>query len=104
MRTNTDMMITRRTKKAAGILLIAMICLIQAVGAMLIGVGMVVLKSVSTLMVTAGIILFATGSLSGSNLLSVILVSVLLFWLPDLMKLVLIGLAFLQGKIADITF
>ena len=98
------MMLTRKTKKAAGILLIAMIGLIQAVEAMLIGVGMIVLKSVSILMVTVGIILFAVDSFSGPNLLSVILVGAVLFWLPELMQLVLVGLAFLQGKIADTLF
>jgi len=46
-------------------------------------------------------LLFFISDFSGLNALVVILLSTVMFWLPELSALVLVGLAFLQGKIAD---
>ena len=49
---------------------------------------------------TSGILFFFT-DFSGLNAVVVALTSAVMFWLPELLALVLVGLAFLQGRIAD---
>ena len=60
-----------------------------------------VLKAVSVLMFAAAGILFFFTDFSGLNAVVVALTSAVMFWLPELFVLVLVGLAFLQGRIAD---
>ena len=81
--------------------ILGMECVLQAVGTLLVGIGGVVLKAAAVLMFGAAGLLFFISDFSGLNALVVILLSAVMFWLPELSALVLVGLAFLQGKIAD---
>ena len=91
----------RTARRVLGIIMIAVIGVIQAVGTILVGVGGIVLKAVSVLMFAAAGILFFCTDFSGLNAVVVALTSAVMFWLPELFVLVLVGLAFLQGRIAD---
>ena len=82
-------------------IMIALIGVLQAVGTLLVGIGGVVLKAAAVLMFGAAGLLFFISDFSGLNALVVILLSTVMFWLPELFALMLVGLAFLQGKIAD---
>ena len=92
---------SRTARRVLGIIMIAMIGVLQAVGTLLVGIGGVVLKAAAVLMFGAAGLLFVISDFSGMNTLTVILISTFMFWLPELFALVLVGLAFLQGKIAD---
>ncbi len=91
----------RTARRVLGIIMIAVLGVIQAVGTILVGVGGIVLKAVSVLMFAAAGILFFFADFSGLNAVVVALTSAVMFWLPELLALVLVGLAFLQGRIAD---
>ena len=91
----------RTARRVLGIIMIAVLGVIQAVGTILVGVGGIVLKAVSVLMFAAAGILFFFTDFSGLNAVVVALTSAVMFWLPELFVLVLVGLAFLQGRIAD---
>ena len=91
----------REGRRGIGIIMIAVIGVIQAVGTLLVGIGGIVLKAAAVLMFAAAGILFFFADLSGMNTLAVVLISTGMFWLPDLFALALVGLAFLQGRIAD---
>ena len=91
----------RTARRVLGIIMIAMIGVLQAVGTLLVGIGGVVLKAAAVLMFGAAGLLFFISDFSGLNALVVILLSTVMFWLPELFALMLVGLAFLQGKIAD---
>jgi len=69
----------RCLRKAAGISLMTLIGVIQAVITVFVGIGGVVLKALA-------VILTATG----------------IFWIPELIGLLLVGTVFLQNEIADI--
>ena len=91
----------RTARRVLGILMITVIGVIQAIGTLLVGVGGIVLKVAAILMFgAAGLFLFIS-DFSGMNTVAVILISTVMFWLPELFTLVLVGLAFLQGKISD---
>ena len=94
-----EMVSGHRRMHAAAIL--GMECVLQAVGTLLVGIGGVVLKAAAVLMFGAAGLLFFISDFSGLNALVVILLSTVMFWLPELFALMLVGLAFLQGKIAD---
>ena len=93
---------SRTARRVLGIIMIAVIGVIQAVGTMLVGVGGIVLKAVSVLMFAAAGILFLFTEFSGLNAVIVALMSAVMFWLPELIALLLVGLEFLQGRIADV--
>ena len=90
----------RTARRVLGIIMIALIGVLQAVGTLLVGIGGVVLKAAAVLMFGAAGLLFFISDFSGMNTLTVILISTFMFCLPELFALVLVGLASLQGKIA----
>ena len=92
---------SRTARRVLGIIMIAVIGVLQAVGTLFGGIGAIVLKAAAVLMFGAAALLFFISDFSGLNALVVILLSTVMFWLPELFTLVLVGLAFLQGKIAD---
>ena len=79
----------------------SIIGVIEAVGIVVVGVMGVALKAVSVLMIAAAALLFYLTKFSGWNALSVILTAAGMFWLPELVGILLGGLVLLQRKIAD---
>ena len=52
------------------------------------------------MMVASGILLFS-GAFSGGNLIVVLIIPTLMFWLPELAQAVLVGLTILEAKLID---
>lgn len=52
------------------------------------------------MMVASGILLFS-GAFSGGNLIVVLIITTLMFWLPELAQAVLVGLTILEAKLID---
>ena len=86
--------------RIAGRILIALIGVIQAVGTIFVGIGAVVLKPVAILMIAAACLLAILAQFPWKNALPVFAISTVLFWLPELVALLLVALAAVQGKIA----
>ena len=87
--------------KAAAVILLAAIGVIQAAALILVGVGGVLAKVLAIVMTAAAGVLFFCTSFSGGNAVIVILTATALFWLPELAGVLLAGLVLLQRKIAD---
>lgn len=87
--------------RIAGRILIALIGVIQAVGTIFVGIGAVMLKPVAILMIAAACLLTILAQFPWKDALPVFVISTVLFWLPELFALTLVGLTVLQGRIAD---
>lgn len=87
--------------RIAGRILMALIGVIQAIGTIFVGIGAVVLKPVAILMIAAACLLTILAQFPWKDALPVFVISTVLFWLPELFALALVGLTFLQGRIAD---
>ena len=87
--------------RIAGRILMALIGVIQAIGTIFVGIGAVVLKPVAILMIAAAYLLTILAQFPWKDALPVFVISTVLFWLPELFALALVGLTFLQGRIAD---
>ena len=101
MNTVTSLQGKRVLGKAAAVILLAAIGVIQAAALILVGVGGVLAKALAIVMTAAAGVLFFCTSFSGGNAVIVILTATALFWLPELAGVLLAGLIFLQRKIAD---
>ena len=84
-----------------GIPLVVLIGFIQVIGMMLVGIGIVVLKTLSVLLTAAAILLSAFGTFSGGSLLVVLFFGAVMFWLPEVVQFLLIGLAYIQGILLE---
>ena len=87
--------------RIAGRILIALIGVIQAIGTIFVGIGAVVLKPVAILMIAAACLLAIFAQFPWKDALPVFVISTVLFWLPELFALTLVGLTVLQERIAD---
>ena len=87
--------------RIAGRILMALIGVIQAIGTICVGIGAVVLKPVAILMIAAACLLTILAQFPWKDALPVFVISTVLFWLPELFALTLVGLTVLQGRIAD---
>ena len=92
----------RCLNKAIGISLMTLIGVIQAVITVFVGIGGLVLKALAVMLFGAAGILFFFADLPGMTALIVILTATGIFWVPELIGLLLVGTVFLQNKIADI--
>ena len=101
MNTVTSLQGKRVLGKAAAVILLAAIGVIQAAALILVGVGGVLAKALAIVMTAAAGVLFFCTSFSGGSAVIVILTATALFWLPELAGVLLAGLVLLQRKIAD---
>ena len=101
MNTVTSLQVKRDLGKAAAVILLAAIGVIQAAALILAGVGGVLAKALAIVMTAAAGVLFFCTSFSGGNAVIVILTATALLWLPELAGVLLAGLVLLQRKIAD---
>ena len=83
-----------------GRILIALIGVIQTVGTIFVGIAAVVLKPVAILMIAAACLLVILAQFPWKDALPVFAISAVLFWMPELFALLLVGLTVVQGKIA----
>lgn len=85
----------------ARILVMAAFGAVQLAGSLIVGVGTIILKGLGvTLAIASGILLFS-GAFSGGNLIVVLIITTLMFWLPELAQAVLVGLKILEAKLID---
>ena len=80
---------------------IVIIGVVQLVGTVIVGISTIALKAVSILTVTAALLLFLTGSFGGGDLIVVISSGIVLFWLPELFRLLLAGITAAQAIAID---
>ena len=86
----------------AGIILMVLIGILQTVGIMITAISAVVLKSISTVMLFATVLLLVFGLFTWERTLVVAVICVSMFWLPEGMSLLVLTLGMVQGKVMDI--
>ena len=86
--------------QAGARILLILIGIIQAVGTIFVGISVVVLKPVAILMIAAAGLLLLIAQFPWKDALPVFLISTILFWIPEMGALVLVGLTAVQGKLA----
>ena len=85
----------------AGIILMVLIGILQTVGIMITAISAVVLKSISTVMLFATVLLLVFGLFTWERTLVVAVICASMFWLPEGMSLIVLALGVLQGKVMD---
>ena len=102
MMTNAGVWGIRALKWIVCIPLMILIGIIQAVGTVLTAISAVVFKTISALMVFVTLLLLVFGLFTWTQTLVVVLIGVSMFWLPEGIALVVLGLTFVQAKLRDI--
>ena len=74
---------------------------VQLAGSLIVGVGTIILKGLGVILAIASGMLFFSGAFSGGNLIVVLVISTLMFWLPELAQAALIALTILEAKLID---
>ena len=82
--------------------LMVLIGIIQAVGTVLTAISAVVFKTISSLMIFVTLLLLVFGLFTWTQTLVVVLIGVSMFWLPEGIALVVLGLTFVQAKLRDV--
>ena len=82
--------------------LMALIGIVQAVGAVLTAISAVVFKTISALMIFVTLLLLAFGLFTWIQTLTVVLIGVSMFWIPEGIAVVVLGLTFVQAKLRDL--
>ena len=93
--------ITRIIIRLIGIALMVVIGAVQAVGTILTAMSAVILKGISVLMIFVTVLLLVFGLFTWMKTLVVLLIAGSMFWVPEGMAAVVLGLTFVQGKIRD---
>ena len=82
--------------------LMILIGIIQAVGTVLTAMSAVILKTISVIMLFITLLLLLFGLLPWMKVLVIILIAVSMFWIPEGLGLVVLGLTAVQVKFRDI--
>ena len=82
--------------------LMILIGIIQAVGTVLTAMSAVILKTISVVMLFVTLLLLMFGLLPWMKVLVIILIAVSMFWIPEGLGLVVLGLTAVQVKLRDI--
>ena len=91
----------RLVKKVLGGLLVGVCGVLQAVCIFLTGISAVILKPVSVLMILAAGVMFLLKLLGGADTFVLCFTGALIYLVPEIIKLVLIGVTALQVMIID---
>ena len=103
MRTgNVGRWITRAFIRLIGIALMLVIGVIQAVGTILTAMSAVILKGISAVMIFVTVLLLIFGLFSWTKTLIVLLIAGSMFWVPEGMAAVVLGLSYVQGMLMDL--
>ena len=94
--------ITRVFIRLVGITLMLLIGVIQAVGTILTAMSAVILKGISAVMIFVTVLLVIFGLFSWTKTLIVLLIAGSMFWVPDLLAVVIFGLSAVQAKLMDL--
>ena len=82
--------------------LMILIGIIQAVGTVLTAMSAVILKTISVVMLFITLLLLLFGLLPWMKVLVIILIAVSMFWIPEGLGLIVLGLTAVQVKLRDI--
>ena len=82
--------------------LMILIGIIQAVGTVLTAMSAVILKTISVVMLFITLLLLLFGLLPWMKVLVIILIAVSMFWVPEGLGLVVLGLTAVQVKLREI--
>ena len=85
----------------AGILLMVLIGIVQTVGIMITAISTVVLKTISTVILFVTVLLLAFGLFTWGRTIIVAVICASMFWLPEGIGLILMGLSVVQVKVMD---
>ena len=85
----------------AGILLMVLIGIVQTVGIMITAISTVVLKTISTVILFVTVLLLAFGLFTWGRTIVVTVICASMFWLPEGIGLILMGLSVVQVKVMD---
>lgn len=99
---NVGRLITKAFIRLIGFALMLMIGVIQAVGTILTAMGAVILKGISAMMIFVTILLLIFGLFSWTKTLIVLLIAGSMFWVPEGMAAVVLGLSYVQGMLMDL--
>ena len=89
------------TVRFAGILLMVLIGIIQTVGIMITAISAVVLKTISTVILFVTVLLLAFGLFTWGRTIVVAVICTSMFWLPEGIGLIIMGLSVVQVKVMD---
>ena len=82
--------------------LMVLIGIVQAVGTVLAAISAVVFKAISALMIFVTLLLLAFGLFTWIQTLTVILIGVSMFWIPEGIAVIVFGMTFIQAKLRDV--
>ena len=85
----------------AGILLMVLIGIVQTVGIMITAISTVVLKTISTVILFVTVLLLAFGLFTWGRTIVVTVICASMFWLPEGLGLIIMGLSVVQVKVMD---
>ena len=89
------------TIRFAGILLMVLIGIVQTVGIMITAISTVVLKTISTVILFVTVLLLAFGLFTWGRTIIVAVICASMFWLPEGIGLIIMGLSVVQVKVMD---
>ena len=102
MMTNIGARGTRMLTWIVCIPLMVLIGIVQAVGMVLTAISAIVFKTISAMMIFVTLLLLTFGLFSWMQTLTVVLIGVSMFWIPEGIALVVLGLTFMQAKLRDV--
>ena len=82
--------------------LMVLIGIVQAVGTVLTAISAVVFKTISALIIFVTLLLLTFGLFTWMQTLTVVLIGVSMFWIPEGIAVVVLGLTFMQAKLRDL--
>ena len=94
--------ITRVFIRLVGITLMLVIGFIQAVGTILTAISAVILKGISAVMIFVTVLLLIFGLFSWTKTLIVLLIAGSMFWVPEGMAALVLGLCYVQARVMDL--
>ena len=94
--------ITRVFIRLVGITLMLVIGVIQAVGTILTAMSAVILKGISAVMIFVTVLLLIFGLFSWTKTLIVLLIAGSMFWVPEGMAAIVLGLSYVQARVMDL--
>ena len=99
---NVGRWIIRAFIRLIGFTLMLMIGVVQAVGTILTAMSAVILKGISAVMIFVTVLLLIFGLFSWTKTLIVLLIAGSMFWVPEGMAAVVLGLSYVQGMLMDL--
>ena len=99
---NVGRWITRAFIRLIGFTLMLMIGVVQVVGTILTAMSAVILKGISAVMIFVTILLLIFGLFSWTKTFIVLLIAGSMFWVPEGMAAVVLGLTYVQGRLMDL--